>query len=306
MDRALRMVCPSTEDLIRFVYQEAASNDELQQIKNHIFACEKCSAEVTSIQTLDEALAKIIHAKPSEVSGEMCPDAMSLAAYAGASLASEERARVERHLASCQSCLDDLIAAHGLANTASLYRKTPAHLLNKAIRLGVLSTEPGSTSESAGVLEKIRRWFEPLVSRPRWAFIGAGACAIVLAVFMAHQIYQRESDLDPSAGPAINKLTQHDGDTTRPAEDIAAEGKLDLSGDLKRALIDHDPKNITPSQSPLLVIIEKKAPQMPVDKIKKVEIKQNLLIAIASVSDLAGQIKLQLYKDGLLVIGADS
>ena len=71
-------------------------------------------------------------------------------------------------------------------------------------------------------------------------------------------------------------------------------------------MIDHDPKNKTESQKELFAIIEKKAPQMPLHKIKNVEIKQNLLIAIASVSDLAGQVKLHLYKDGLLIISADS
>jgi hypothetical protein len=71
-------------------------------------------------------------------------------------------------------------------------------------------------------------------------------------------------------------------------------------------LIDYDPKNRIESQKKLFAIIEKKAPQISVDKIKSVEIEQNLLIAIASVSDLGGQVGLRLYKDGFLVIGAES
>jgi anti-sigma factor RsiW len=302
------MACPSSENLIRFIYQEAASNDILE-IQKHIEGCEKCREEVMLIRALDEALPEMIHAEPSrEVLAEKCPDAVTLAAYLDGSHSPEERARVETHLAYCQSCLDDLVAAaDGLASEPSQYRKTPAHLLNEAICLRAPSTTLSSMPETPGVLGEIWRWLEPAVSRPRWAFAGVGGCAIAaLAIFIATQLYQGEPEIVPGTGPAINKLAQRDGGAARPVEDIVAEGKLDLSHDLKRALIDHDPKNITESQKQLFVIIEKKAPHMPVDKIKNVEIEQNLLIAIASVSDLGGQVRLRLYKDGVLVIGAES
>jgi anti-sigma factor RsiW len=302
------MACPSNESLIRFIYEEAAAK-EMQEFQNHIKGCETCREAVGSIRALDRVLPGIIHAQPrGGVPGEECPDAVTLAGYLNHSLPTEERASVETHLARCQSCLDDLVtAADGLASAPSQYRKTPASLLNEAVRLGAPSMPSSSTSKTPGVWEKIRRWFEPVVSRPRWTFAGAVACAIVvLALFLTRQMYQRELEIAPGDGPAINRLMQRDGGTARGVEDIVAESKLDLSGDLKRALIDHDPKNITESQKQLLAIIEKNAPQMPVDQIKNVEIKQNLLIAIASVSDLAGQVKLRLYKDGLLVISADS
>ena len=302
------MACPSNESLIRFIYEEGAAQ-EMQEFQSHIKGCETCRGELRSLRALDKALPEIIHSEyGGEVAGEECPDALTLAGYLDRSLTPEERGGVETHLARCQSCLDELVAAeHRLANRSSKYLKTPAHLLNEAVRLGAPSIPSSSTSKTAGLLENIRQWFGPVGSRPRWTFAGVGACAIVvLALFLTHQTYQRESETAPGDGPAINRLTQRDGGTARPAEDIVAESKLDLSGDLKRALIDHDPKNITGSQKQLLAIIEKEAPQMPVDRIKSVEIKQNLLIAIVSVSDLAGQVKLRLYKDGLLVIGADS
>ncbi len=302
------MACPSNESLIRFIYKEAASK-EMQEFQNHIKGCETCREEVRSIRALDKVLPEIIHAQPrGEVPGEECPDAVTLAGYLNHSLPTEERAGVETHLARCQSCLDDLVtAADGLASAPSQYRKTPATLLNEAVRLGAPSMPSSATSETPGLWEKIRQWFEPVFSRPRWTFAGVGACAIVvLALFLTRQMYQTEPETAPGDGPAINRLAQRDGGTARPVEDIVAEGKLELSGDLKRALIDHDPKNTTESQQHLFAIIGKKVPHMPVDQIKSVEIKQNLLIAIASVSDLAGQVKLRLYKDGLLVISADS
>jgi anti-sigma factor RsiW len=302
------MACPSNENLIRFIYEEAASK-EVQEIERHIDGCETCRDEVMSIRTLDKALPEIIHAEPDgDAPDEKCPDAMTLAAYLDGSLSPKERARVEAHLARCQFCMDELVtAADRLPSAPSQYRKTPAHLLNQAIRLGAPSVPLSSTPETRGVLEKIRQWFEPLVSRPRWAFAGVGACAVVvLAVFISRQMYQGGSEIAPQRGPTIDKLAQRDEHTARPVEDVVAESKLDLSGDLKRALIDYDPKNVTESRKELFAIIEKKAPQIPVDKIENVEIEQNLLIAIASVSDLAGQVKLRLYKDGLLVISGDS
>ena len=302
------MACPSNESLIRFIYKEGAAQ-EMQEFQNHINGCETCREELSSLRALDKALPEIIHSESrGEVAGEECPDALTLAGYLDRSLTPEERGRVETHLACCQSCLDDLAAAaEGLPVAANQYRKTPAHLLNEAIRLGAPSALSSSMSDSPGFLETLRQWFGPVGSRPRWAFAGLGACAIVvLALFLTSQMYQGQPETAPGAGPALNRLTQRDGSTARPVEDIVAESELDLSGDLKRALIDHDPKNTTGPQKQLLAIIEKKAPQLPVDKIKNVEIKENLLIAIASVSDLAGQVKLRLYKDGLLVISADS
>jgi hypothetical protein len=301
------MACPSNENLIRFIYQESASN-EMQEIQNHIEGCEKCHAEVLSLRALDEILPAMIYAEPGgEILGEKCPDVITLAAYLDGSHSPEERAGVETHLAHCPSCLDDLVAAAGgLPDTPNQYRKTPAHLLNEAIRLRAPSTM-SSMPETPSVWGKIWRWLNPELSRPRWVFAGAGGCAIAaLAIFIVSQLYQPEVVVSPGAGPTLNKLAARDGGSARGPEDVVAESRIELSGDLKQALIDHDPKRGAESRGDLFEIIEKKAPQMPVHKIKNVEIKKNLLIAIASVSDLAGQVKLQLYKDGLLVISADS
>jgi len=303
------MACPSDENLIRFVSEEVTSK-EMQEFQNHIEGCERCREEVSSIRGLDKALPEIIYADPSgEGSDNECPEAMTLAGYLDHSMPQEERADLETHLAGCQTCLDYLVAtADRLPTALNQYLKTPAHLLNKAVRLGDPSMPWSPRSENPGVLEKIRQWFEAVVPHPRLAFAGVGACAIVLlAVLIAHQTYEDDSQIKPiDSRPTLNKLAQRDGRTARPVEDVVAESKLDLNGDLKRALIDHDPKIITRSQNPLFAIIERKAPQITIDQIKDVEIEQNLLIAIASVSDLAGQVKLRLYKDGVLVIGVDS
>ncbi len=302
------MACPSDENLIRLIYQESASK-EMQEFQNHIEGCERCREEVSSIRALDKALPEIMHADSGgDGSDKECPEAMTLAGYLDHRMALEERANLETHLAHCQICLDDLVAAADRLSTAPQFRKTPAHLLDKAVRLGDPLMPWSFESKNPGVLEKIRQWFGAVVPRPRLAFAGVGAClVVVLAVLMAHQTYEDDSLIKPiDSGSALNKLAEGDGRTARPVKDVVAESKLDLNGDLKRALIDHDPKIITRSQNPLFAIIEKKAPQLPVDKIKNVEITQNLLIAIASVNDLAGQVKLQLYKDGLLVISADS
>jgi anti-sigma factor RsiW len=300
------MACPSDESLIRFVCGEVPTND-MAGIEKHIEGCEKCRKELTFIRGLEANLPELVGAEISPIlSPEECPGAPSLAGYLDDAGSAEERSRIEAHLARCRSCLHEVIAAADrLAGAPREYRKAPVGLLDQAIRLGGPATR-AEVLVSDGLWSKILRWFEPTLAHSRW-LAGAGACAVAaLAIFTVSQLYQREVVVTPGAGPSLNKLAERDGGAPRAPEDVVAESRIELSGDLKQALIDHDPKRGAESGSDLFEIIEKKAPQMPVRKIKNVEIKQNLLIAIASVSDLAGQVKLQLYKDGLLVISADS
>ena len=299
------MACPSDESLIRFACGQVAASDT-GEIEKHIDGCEKCREEMALIRGLEATLPELAGAESKLLSpAEECPGAPELAGYLDGAGSEEERNRVEAHLARCGSCLHEVIAAADQMAAPQEYRKTPVALLDQAIRLGAPATA-AEDSATDGLWAKILRWFEPTLAYPRW-LVGAGACAIAaLAIFIMSPLYQQEVVVTPVAGPTLNKLAERDGGAPRAPEDVVAESRIELSGDLKQALIDHDPKRGAEPRSDLFEIIEKKAPQMPVRKIKNVEIKQNLLIAIASVSDLAGQVKLQLYKDGLLVISADS
>jgi hypothetical protein len=278
----------------------------MPDIEKHIDGCEKCRKELALIRGLEETLPELVGAESTSVlPPEKCPDAPGLAGYLDGAGSAEERTGIEAHLARCRSCLHEVVAAADQLAAPRQYRKAPVGLLDRAIRLGAPATTARNPA-AAGPWASILQWIKSAVAHPRW-FAGAGACAVAaLAIFIVSQLYQPEVVLSPGAGPTLNKLSEHDGDSTRAPEDVVAESRIELSGDLKQALIDHDPKRGAELRSDLFEIIEKKAPQMPVHKIKNVEIKQNLLIAIASVNDLAGQVKLQLYKDGLLVISADS
>jgi len=300
------MACPSDESLIRFACG-GAPTDGMSDIERHIEGCEKCRKELALIRGLEDTLPNLVRSESTPIlRPEECPGAPGLAGYLDGAGSALERTRIEAHLARCRSCLHEVIAAADqLASAPSEYRKAPVALLEQAIRLGAPATTARSPA-TVGPWPSILRWLEGAVAHPRW-WAGAGACAVTaLAIFIVSQLYQPEVLVSPGAGPTLNKLAERDGGAARAPEDVVAESRIELSGDLKQALIDHDPKRGAESRSDLFEIIEKKAPQMPVRKIKNVEIKQNLLIAIASVSDLAGQVKLQLYKDGLLVISADS
>ncbi len=295
------MACPSDESLIRCACGETPASD-ISDIENHIDGCEKCREELALIRKLEETLPEHVRAKSMPfLPAEECPGAPGLAGYLDGAGSEEERAGIEAHLARCSVCLQEVIAAADSLAAARECRQAPARLLNQAIRLGA----PAATARNraaAGPWAGIFQWVE----HSRW-FAAAGACAVAaLAIVVVSQLYQPEVVLSPGAGAMLNKLAERDGGAARSPEDILVESRIELSGDLKQALIDHDPKRGAESRSNLFEIIEKKAPQMPVHKIKNVEIKQNLLIAIASVNDLAGQVKLRLYKDGLLVISADS
>jgi anti-sigma factor RsiW len=301
------MACPRNENLIRFVYNEAAA-DEMAQIQRHLENCEPCQEEVAAIRTLEEALPDALQADSNgKVSNTQCPNAMTLACYLDGSLSPQERQPVEGHLARCRSCLDEIVGAAERARvTANQFRKTPIHLLDQAVRLG---HEP-ARSQDESLVERVRKLLEPFVSRPGWTFAGAGACAVVLlAVFLAKQTYQGE----PGTGQrtrqsplGIDKLAQPNQARESRTGEIVSEARLDLNREVKQALIDYDLKNPIASQKKLFAIIEEKAPQISIHKIKSVEIEPNLLIAIASVSDLGGQVRLRLYNDGFLVIGAES
>jgi putative zinc finger protein len=300
------MACPSDERLIRFAGGDAPTND-MPDIEKHIDGCEKCRKELTFIRGLEATLPELVRTESTLIfPTEECPGAPGLAGYLDGAGSVEERSRIEAHLARCHSCVHEVMVAADQLAAPQEYRKAPIDLRDQAIRLGALATS-AEVSTSDGLWWNILQCFKPALAHPRW-LAGAGACAVAaLAILIVSQLYQPQAVVSPGGGPTLNKLAEHDGGAaSRAAEDVVAESRIELSGDLKQALIDHDPKRGAESRSDLFEIIEKKAPQMPVHKIKDVEIKQNLLIAIASVNDLAGQVKLQLYKDGLLVISADS
>jgi anti-sigma factor RsiW len=301
------MDCPRNENLIRFVYNEIAA-DEMAQIKRHLECCAPCREDVASIRALEQALPGALQADSNgEAPDTQCPNAITLACFLDGSLSTEERQPVEAHLARCRSCRDEIVcAAEHASAAASQFRKTPVHLVDQAVRLG----NGPARSQDETLVEKIRKWFEPFVLRPGWIFAGASVCAVVLlGVFLTRQIYQEapETGQIPGQSPfGINKLARPNEVREPSAGEISAVASLDLTPELKQALIDYDPKNPIPSQKMLFEIVQKTAPQMSIGKIKSVEIESGLLIAIASVSDLGGKVRLQLHKDGHLVIGAES
>jgi anti-sigma factor RsiW len=129
------MNCPDSDVLTRHVYGEPMAVDE--KFRLHLERCEHCRREVNKIRNLDEALGKImregIHLSLDQAN---CPDSMTLAAYMDQKISESERSSIEDHLSTCDTCLDNLVAAVERSKLISENsRAVPAHVLEQAIAL---------------------------------------------------------------------------------------------------------------------------------------------------------------------------
>jgi hypothetical protein len=94
-----------------------------------------------------------------------CLTEETVADYLEERLTDEERSRVESHLAQCDACLEELIAARGALQSDILkqFQPVPRHVTEKAIkRVKALEDRPLLLKISKTVKEKFSEWTEPI------------------------------------------------------------------------------------------------------------------------------------------------
>lgn len=97
----------------------------------HLERCGECGQRASSLKQLDKLLQGV---RLAEAPRQGCLDADLVAAYSQGALRDERAQRVEAHLARCDGCLEDLIAAQ---EAAEVQTEAPANnrLVNRLFRL---------------------------------------------------------------------------------------------------------------------------------------------------------------------------
>jgi hypothetical protein len=127
------MDCPEHEILLRFLDRDPTSISDA--VHRHIEQCGRCQQDIESLRSLDETLRNLMPLD-APLTGANCPDAMTLAVYMDGKLSTSERDLTERHLGSCDLCLDEVVAAVERSDWISAKSQpVPAYLLQKAVAL---------------------------------------------------------------------------------------------------------------------------------------------------------------------------
>jgi hypothetical protein len=125
----------------------------------------------------DNDLERLLSSKPGPRGHRawVCPDEVTLAAFADGRLPERARSRVQSHLADCETCLQNVAAALRALETPP--PEVPARLLARARELA----EPRARG--------------PLVSAWRWGTISAAAGLVLVAA-----VYVWQSTMAPAPG----------------------------------------------------------------------------------------------------------
>ena len=102
--------CPSTEELLGFL-TGTLEDDAASRVRMHLVSCDACRQRTTGLEEVILLLERSGAARTADdlhPSSTECPDPELVAAYADGSADGETSSRLERHLASCNSCLAEL------------------------------------------------------------------------------------------------------------------------------------------------------------------------------------------------------
>jgi len=173
------MNCLDVDSLSRHLHGEHTAA-EAGAIRLHLAACLRCREEAASIEALEQSLRAVVLAQAEATpAGSDCLGTDLFAAYLEGSLKKAERDSVERHLAGCPACREELTdASDRLSMVAQSSRPTPARLLARAIELGkVLGAESPQIDDEEGLLEIVVRWardsLELVRTSGQWTFATA-------------------------------------------------------------------------------------------------------------------------------------
>jgi hypothetical protein len=300
------MTCPNNENLVRFTDRELTDADEAS-IRQHLIDCAECRKEMHNIKVIDSATAHLMDQKDIFHQAESkCLDPVILSQYLSGRVTLKERESLEAHLSQCQLCLDELLVAEDMLEMSrGNAKRTPAHLLAKAVGLG--EKKPRATSKWPPFKLQLNDWWRFPMTIPRWCVASAGACVVaVLAVFLSLQLHNDRMDSliaerNYSTRPIENPDSQIPASFGKPIRDL----KIDFTPDIKVALKEYVQSKDTDSLNKFFALIKSQAPDISL-KTEQVIIHENLLTAILVVEDVAGRIRIRSYKNGTLVISGDA
>jgi hypothetical protein len=156
---------------------------------------------------------------------------------------------------------------------------------------------------------RIAAWSEAIARAPRWAWIGApavAAAAIALLLFVPLLEQEKGSQLPvellrkPSGG-----VPGTDSDWRRQLSarfEVAREGAVPLSPDLRRALLAYADRAAVESRGELLTLLEKESVGVPAQKVAEIEVAPPLLAKLRSSADTVRQLHVTLLENGLLIL----
>src|ERR1044071_8675630 len=151
------MDCPDNEILVKYI--DGEPNSIPGEVRRHLEECDRCHDEIESIRKLDSTVGKLMTENqfPSS-SSEHRPDAMMLAAYMDGKLSLADRESIDHHLASCEVCLDQIVAVAEWADSAAEKpQSTPAYLLERAIALEPSKNPKSSPAKNQRLFDVVLR-----------------------------------------------------------------------------------------------------------------------------------------------------
>jgi len=292
------MDCLRLEVLLRYVEAET-SPDEAEEIRRHMEQCRYCRQEVGAMQGLVLSLGKLAGSEGHEPRADAeCVEVMTLAAYIDQRLPGPERERVERHVANCQTCLDELVAAvQRLEAITGALQPIPARLVEQAVALGT-PEPPAAVSRWHPLRHRLQEWMAVLARPPQWVWAGSGvAVAVMLTLYLV---------LSPLREPTAPVVPPHPGQQPSgygfgTSAEVLVQGNVRLSRELRSALLAYQEHPTPASRDTLLVLLDHASLGLPVEQVSAIEIKHSLQATLASAQE--GQpVQVTLLQDGLLVI----
>jgi anti-sigma factor RsiW len=147
------MNCFDIETLSRHLDHELEPQQQ-QEVAAHLSTCPHCAERLRTLQTQALALRSGWSGTPAYGSpGTACYRAEDLSAYATGLLNAQEDAGVEQHLATCDVCLQEVMAIRG---TLQLLRRepllAPPASLVATVQRGLAQEAPPSGMEKLGTL----------------------------------------------------------------------------------------------------------------------------------------------------------
>jgi len=147
------MECLTTEVLCLHIQHELDAQAQ-QQVETHLRTCQSCTDRLRTMQEHDAMLRSVlVRSQSRQVRGQRCCSAEELSAYANGLLTSQEMARCEQHLDTCDFCLGEVMAMRQvqrlLEHAATL---TPPASVVAAARRGFARAAQPSVLERLGSL----------------------------------------------------------------------------------------------------------------------------------------------------------
>ncbi len=262
--------CTEFQELLSAYYDNELSADEEQEVANHLSGCAECQTMYAEIGEISQSLGKLPAVFLNDDFGDRLEaligksgtaDCSSmkelLSPYLDEELIAEERASVEKHLASCADCQSDLQGFQTVVKSlAALPKVNLDRDLAEEIVAKIVAQEKEQKLEKTGQVIPFR-------SRNFWA-VGAIACAFGLLFAVAPQLMKSTSDAPATV--ATNKPTSKTTpEQNKRPEDTASE----IAQGNKPNVV---PTKIAPSETETGSGTPKEPVQVPQQQVAKIDV----------------------------------